>query len=238
MQMATNRKELEQAILGACLLENGYDKVAGVLSHKNFTAGATNNHQVIFKALEDMYPGQAIDLRTVARKLDQPFISSYLAFCSSQVSSAANLRAHAFVLLQICLEDALIELLAKASQKSSSTVTRAGIQEIIEECRHSSSDILSIYEKVPGYLDSLGAEAWLIDEIQKLCSSSFNEKMHKIRQRAHIDALFQNLENLRKGTMDNKSRLCLGHLAQLYKDVLAMERITPEAMERILLLRL
>lgn len=141
------RVQLEQTIIGACLLENGYDRIAGVLSPKTFTSSIQYNHQVIYKAIEALYPDRPVDPLTVTHELNQPSYASYLAHCSSLVSSSANLRYHAFILLQLSMRDALIQTLSKASEKELSLTTKAALQEIIDECLDSDNDILELYEK-------------------------------------------------------------------------------------------
>ncbi len=227
------RQDLEQTIIGACLLENGYARVAGVLTSKNFTASNQFDHQAIFKAIETLYPCSPIDLLTVNNKVDKPNYGWYLAGCSSMVSSAANLRYHAFMLLQLSMRDVLIERLNMASSKELSLLTKSAINEIIDECLDHSTDILAIYEKAPIHLTNIGAEESLIKEITIL-NNTLLRKTFKIKNQAHIDCLFENMQRIPEVTLDSTSKLCLAHLIDLTKGILITGRVNDKTAEKIL----
>ena len=235
--MENYRLELEQTIIGSCIQENAYDRIAGIITYKNFMSSQTYDHQIIFKAIEEMYPHNQIDILTVTHKLNKPFFASYLVQCMGKVVSTLHLTEHAFILLQLNMRDVLIHLLNTQSQNEFSTVTKAAINEIIDECLDGSNDILTIYEKTPGYLKSIGAEETLILEVEKL-EIHFITKLKAIKNKAHVDSLFQNLENLQKNSLDVKSRLCLAHLSKLYKDILVIGTVSDSTVEKLLGLRL
>jgi replicative DNA helicase len=231
--MDNYRLELEQTIIGACLLEDAYQHVAGIITYKNFKAGGTQDHQAIFKAFEEMYPLEPIDPLTVTHKLRKPFYASYLVQCTSKVVSSLHLTGHAFILIQLSMRDVLIHLLNTQSQKEFSTVTKAAINEIIDECLDGSNDILTIYEKTPEYLKSIGSEENLIHQLENL-GAQFISKLKSIKNKAHVDSLFNNLKNLQKNSIDVTSRLCLAHLSKLYKDILIAGTVSDSTAAKVL----
>ena len=226
------RQDLEQTIIGACLLENGYARVAGVLTSKNFTASDQFDHQAIFKAIETLYPCNPIDLLTVNHKVNKPNYGWYLAGCSSRVSSAANLRYHAFILLQLSMRDVLIDRLNMASSKELSILTKAAINRIIDKC-HSADDILQTYEEAPILLTNIGAEESLIKEITGLHNALFR-KVFKIKKQAEIDCLFDHLQRISELTFDSTSKLCMAHLVDVMKGVIVTGRVDNKTVEKIL----
>lgn len=227
------RQHLEQIIIGSCLLENGYDRIAGVLNFKNFTPSNSYDHQVIFKAIEALYPCSPIDLLTVTHKINNQDYAYYLAECSSKVSSAAHLRYHAFILLQLSMRDVLIERLNKANGNEFSLSTKVAINEIIDECLDYSRDILDIYEKAPIHLANIGAEESLVKEITNL-KIGLSEKVIKIKKQAHIDSLFANMQRIPEIILDSKAQLCQDHLVNLIKGILVTGRVDDQAAEKIL----
>jgi len=230
METEDYRLQLEQTIIGTCLLENGYDRIAGVVSHKNFNVKSPFDHQAIFQAIEVMYPDRPIDLLTVTHELNQPFYAGYLAHCSNLVSSSANLRYHGFILLQLSMRDALIRALSYASERELGLTTKAALQDIIDECLDSDNDILEIYEKSPSYLQSIGVEDNLLAEINKL-KEGLQTKVDLIKKQAQVDCLIQRLERLQQNGSDIKSRLCLAKLTEMIKAIIVKGTVSDETLE-------
>ena len=231
--MTQFKQDLEQIIIGACLLENGYQRVAGVLTSKNFTASHPFDHQAIFRAIETLYPCDPINLLTVRHKINKPGYAYYLAECSSKVCSAANLRHDAFILLQLSMRDVLIERLNNANRGELSLSTKVAINEIIDECLDHSNDIHKIYERSPIHLAHIGAEESLVKEITDL-NSGLLQKVVKIKNQAHIDCLFDNLQRIPEVALDSTSKLCLTHLVDVIKGILVTGRVDDKTAEKIL----
>lgn len=234
--MDLNRIELEQTILGACILEDAYYQVAEVLSPQNFSSNEPYNHRLIFRTIESMYPTRPVDLVSLFHEINIPHYAAYLATCTNQVSSAANLKYHAFILLELSMGDAMISCLSRATDKEVSVTTKAAIHEIIDECLDRSNDILGIYDKAEEYLKSVGAEESVLCDIGNL-SIHYQGKIDKIKNRAHVDCLFRNLENLNKATLDTRSRLCLAHLSEIYKAILIGGQASETLLEQIIALK-
>lgn len=114
-RMPPNARELEEAVLGAMMLER--DKIHSVieiLSEGHFYAPENGK---IFKAIHTLYVnGGAVDLLTVANELrntgELDIIGGayYLASLTSKVSSAANVEYHARILTQKYVQRELIRV--------------------------------------------------------------------------------------------------------------------------------
>jgi replicative DNA helicase len=233
--MDLNRIELERTILGACILQDAYFQIAEVLNPQNFAAVEPYNHRLIFSKIESMYPGRPVDLVSLFHEIKIPHYASYLAQCANSVSSAANLKYHAFILLELSMGDAMINCLSRAADKEVSVTTKAAINEIIDECLDR-SNILDIYDKAEEYLKSVGAEEGVLQEIGEL-SIHYRGRIIKIKSRSHIDCLFRNLENLNKAALDTRSRVCLAHLSEIYKAILIGNPVKEPLFEQIISLK-
>ncbi len=111
-----NSKELEEAVLGAMMLEREkVHQVIDILSEKHFYQP---QNQEIFKVTRDMYlsADSAIDLLTVSNALKNQgkleFVGGpfYLAQLTNRVSSAANIEFHARILTQKFIQRELISV--------------------------------------------------------------------------------------------------------------------------------
>lgn len=230
--MTSLRQDLEQTIIGTCLLENGYNRIAGVLTSRNFTQSEPINHRVIFGAIERLYPKRPVDLISIVYEINKPGYGTYLAECVAKVCSSDNLRYHAFILLQLNMRDALIRILDKAKTAHISTTTHAAIQEIVDECLDTSNDILEIFPRALTYLEATGVEESILVEVRKLLHG-IEQKAIKIRDQAHIECLVNNLNQLSKIGTDITSRLVLSRLVELTKGVLIKGTVSATALETL-----
>lgn len=227
------RLQLEQTIIGSCILENGYSQVAEVLTDKSFTKSEPFDHQLIFSAIEKLYPVRPIDLLTVSYEINKPEYSSYLAHCALNVSSASNLKHHAYILLQLGMRDALINLLDQAQSTAVSLVTRSAIQEVIDECLDTENDILDIYSKVVSYLENLGVENNIVNQVQTL-NEKFLLKVSKIKAQSHIDSLLNNLMRIGNNHVQTNARLAISHLGETIKAIISRGEVSKETLNKIL----
>lgn len=223
---------MEQTIIGTCLLENGYGRIAGVLTARNFSQAKDYDHRLIFNAIEHLYPQRPVDLLTVVHEVKRSGYAGYLAECAAKVCSTDNIRYHAFILLQLSMRDALIEALDKARGTHLSNTTHAAIQEIIDECLDTSNDILDIYPKAVSYLEKLGVENMVLADVRKL-QDGIEQKANVIKAQAHIDCLIHNLNVLSKSGSDVTTRLVLNRLTELTKGVLVKGKVSLDVLESL-----
>lgn len=121
-------KELEKAILGACMLErNAFDRACETLQSENFYVDA---HQWIYRAMESLSKkNQAIDLLTVVEelkaleKLEWVGGPYYVEQLTNSVVSSANIPTHSLIVKQKFIQRELIrisgETIAAAYENSS-----------------------------------------------------------------------------------------------------------------------
>ena len=111
-----NSRDLEEAVLGAMMLEREkVHLVIDLLTEKHFYQP---QHQKIFKVIRELYQSgdTAIDLLTVANELKRQgeleFIGGpfYLAQLTNRVSSAANIEFHGRILTQKFIQRELISV--------------------------------------------------------------------------------------------------------------------------------
>ncbi|MBX2893965.1 MAG: hypothetical protein KF763_00880 [Cyclobacteriaceae bacterium] len=230
--MDSFRLNLEQTIIGACLLENGYSRVAGILSARNFSRTEYYDHQLIFEAIERLYPLRPVDLITVTHEVNTRGYAYYLADCVAKVCSSDNLRSHALILVQLSMRDALIRTLDKARSKHVSNITHSAIQEIIDKCLDTGNDILEVYPNALKYLQSIAAEDFILADVRRL-NESIDRKCAAIRAQAHIDCLINNLNQLSNSGSNTTKRLTLARLIELTKGVLVKGEVKPEVLESL-----
>lgn len=110
--------ELEEALLGALMIEaNAIENVVDLLKPEHFYQ---DKHKEIYQAIVDLYVEKApTDMRYVVRqlrkvgKIEQVGGAFYLSDLTSKVSSAANVRHDAAIIIQMSLKRELIQLASK-----------------------------------------------------------------------------------------------------------------------------
>src|SRR5690349_3224123 len=108
-------KDLEEAVLGAIMLEkNAFDAVVEILKPECFYVEA---HQRIFKSMQSLTnKSQPIDILTVAEELrtkeELDIVGGpyYVTKLTNAVVSAANIEAHARIILQKFIQRELIRI--------------------------------------------------------------------------------------------------------------------------------
>ena len=155
-------RELEEAVLGALMLEKGaFDQVANILKPECFYV---ETHQVIFRSILQLNAeNKPVDLLTVVEELksmsalDEVGGPYYISKLTNAVVSAANIEAHARIILEKFIQRELIrissEVINEAYDESKefdtlgkvvmSTVTR------IDEMRSKNEDITGVPSGFP-----------------------------------------------------------------------------------------
>jgi len=226
------RCNLEQTIIGACLLENGYVRVAGVLTSRNFSKFEYYDHQLIFKAIESLYPTRPVDVLTITHQINKDGYAFYLAECMAKVCSSENLLHHAYILLQLGMRDTLIHTLDSVRGAHISNTTHATIQEIIDECLDTTNDIVRIYEKALTYLETNSVDDFIVARIRDL-NNILDRKVNAIKNQAHIDSLMNNLLAISNSGNDTNTRLGIKMMTDHIKAALVIGIKDPATLEQI-----
>src|ERR1043165_9749067 len=108
-------KDLEEAVLGAIMLEKGaFDTVVGILKPECFYV---DSHQRIYRAMQSLaQKSQPIDILTVVEELktreELDMVSGpyYVTKLTNAVVSSANIEAHARIILQKFIQRELIRI--------------------------------------------------------------------------------------------------------------------------------
>lgn len=132
----SNTFELEQAVLGAIILESrSYDNVSSVIKPKMFTDA---RHKAIYSVMEEMVSsGTQVDLLTLksalskANSLEKAGGVFYLTELTSRIGSAANISSHAAVIAQSYMLKEIIRI--ADSMKASAMLDSADPFDIIEQ---------------------------------------------------------------------------------------------------------
>lgn len=242
MNLARHRFELEQSILGSCILENGYQVVADVLAPKNFlTADAEKGqylcHQKIYRAFERLYPSRPIDLISIRRELPAEY-SDYISLLSAMVSSTANLRYHAFVLLEYNFRGSFIDILHQEfSSGRHNLATQQALQEIIDESLDSDNDIFEVIAASRLHLHNIQAD----DELVRIVGdfeAKIDKRMEVIKRQSSIDCLVNNLGNLNRVVQDTTTKMAVSHLTDILKSILATGKTDEQLANKIFELKL
>ena len=128
--------ELEEAVLGAIMIENdAFPIVSEILRKEHFYKIA---HQKIYAAIVSLYMGQSpIDMHTVTEQLRKtgdiediggPY---YIAMLTAKVASAAHLEYHAHIIVQKYLARELIRISSDVQTKAFDSTT--DVDDLLQE---------------------------------------------------------------------------------------------------------
>lgn len=234
------RLELEKTIIAQCLVEGGFDQVANILSPKNFSKadsqGLYIDHQKVFAVFTQLYPLIPINLVTVTSKFNDVDRNNNLFVLTgylSNLSSCANIKCHAFLLLEMCIRSEFINLLNNHKSRmeiSNTTIpAHAAINEIMEAALD--GDILDIIDKAPIYLKSRDGN--LTNKVKEF-NKNIDSKVHKIKEQAHLDCLFKNLMSLGNSNLDPNGKLAIHHLKDVIKLILTTGTVAKDKLNMIL----
>jgi replicative DNA helicase len=232
------RLDLEKAILGACLLENAYAKIADFLKPKHFSIenldlGLLHNHQMIFSTMQRLYPCTPIDLRTMCCQI--PIMRTYLMELSCNVCSSANIVSYAAILLEIDIRFKFMKLLKRLQQESRNLSIRQMISEIQTSAINESNDIIKTVSASITYLREARAESQVIEQIE-LFNRNICTGIEKVKQLATIDILFRNLQDLSSRSFPYNSirETLLITMSDVVKKLMSCSDIDPMLRDKIL----
>lgn len=157
------REELEQTILGACLLEwPAYGELAHILKENNFKEP---KHRAIWQAMNHLWPNLPIDLLSVTnqmRKANQFYnleLPVYLTELTNRVNSAANLSYHAMILLELDIREKLISAVLSYDNSKGDIGQRLRRESALNEAENAlksnATDVLAAAEALPRFFEQL-----------------------------------------------------------------------------------
>jgi replicative DNA helicase len=226
----THRLELERAILGACILENAYQRVADILSPVNFSDKQPCSHRAIFEAIASHYPAMPIDIITISRSLG-PEYAPVLAELTATVCSAANLRYYALMLVEVSLREAFIAMISTLHDKAKLSM-KAKLYEVQDEALDAENDIFQVIEKAKNYMAQQD-EPWIMEAFEKF-EQQINKRIHIVKNQAFVDVLMLNLTNLNLNSDNHNVRIAINHLTELIKYILSTGNVSHQTLNQII----
>jgi hypothetical protein len=182
------RKELERAIIGACILEEKYGTVQHLLKPVNFTDPELGK---IWAAIERLYPHQPTDMLSVNIKYKQMHKSSaalLIAECTAKVYSSTSLVHWCILLLE---EDMLTKfegIITKASVTHSRDIEKSGhLKEVLNYIHAPEPDVFKLLPAVYKYLSNYGLAD--VANSLDLLNDQILARIDWIKKSNHLDRL-------------------------------------------------
>lgn len=214
-----HRIELEQTIIGECLVRNNYINIAGYLRPQDFSTRTPFDHQAIYRRIESLYPLKSIDVLSVVQGIEIPGLARYLSNCIMVASSPYNLRNHVLCLLEYSLRDTLVFTLKQIQLGKIELTTKAAINEVIESVTTDDIDNLDSIEFIEEYLTKITDEPRVLDEIKNL-RLAFANRLRKIQTSAQLDSLISNFQAIGGYVLDPQTRAILQETKQKLAGIL------------------
>lgn len=150
--MNTDRIELEQAIIGAVVLETRYDQVSSILRRINFES---KEHQAIWGGIQHLAGNyRPYDMITLTRHLHQHAgrpgynWAQEIADCTARVCDGESLIAHAFSLLEQDIKHKYLKLLRLWVQHHQNDLDYCAVMQlIINQFTQPQNDIFIVMRK-------------------------------------------------------------------------------------------
>jgi len=183
--------EIEEAVLGACLLESdAYPRISSILQKDHFYH---NENQVLYEVLSEMWGnGEVIDILTVNYYIHQNKLSDvfdnhhnpayYLTRITMSVVSSAHMERHSFILRQLHMERQFLAIQNEAGSGDGDTLDRA----------------IRIKEQIEQALSVRGTDDW-VDMSQMMLSLTKHMESVKDREILGVSSGFPSLDKITYG---------------------------------------
>lgn len=237
-----NRIELEQAIIGAVVLETRYDQVGNILKPSNFTAKKEDTHanyQLIWSTIKEQAEADnPYDIITIANKLKQKRLptgnySYELALCTSQVNSGASLIEHAIILLETDIREKLVKQLMAFQASNRNINYRAMLQEILNHVQDPSEDIFDVVDSAEHYFAANGMK----EEAEKMREFNLKVELRADQIRKNFP-IINSLERLQRTaqlelSIPEKSRMQLSLLINGISQLLTTNQLNSNILNQL-----
>ena len=153
--------DIEQALVGACMLEPRIAQVSSILKPGNFSCV---DCRAIFAAMLQMYPTQSIDILTVTEHMTKTGTIKTLSLgarsiiqTTNRVASAANVEFHARIILENSLRSNFLEILKEHYINEKSDIIKAVLADTMGAVNRNELNLFELIEAMPRILARLGA---------------------------------------------------------------------------------
>lgn len=224
----------EEAILGSCLLENSFFKVADLLSYKNFSAKPpmAPSHQTIWQVMATLYPNSPINTISVLAKLPRDY-TRHVVNLSNKVCQSANIRYQAFCLLEIDFREKYVEMLQPWNKDFDKNITLiSAVRDVTDEVLDYSNDVFETLEKATEYLRKFDDEE--LNKTVLTFMQQIDNRIIRLKQQAQIDTLFFSIERLRQTEMPAKQAAVFSKLIDEIKLLILTGKVADEKANQIL----
>lgn len=234
----THFTEIEEAILGALMIEVCYGRVAHVLRPENFSS---KKHQLIYTTISNMFPTSRIDILTVTQQLRNTGLLEdaggpwYITQLTNRVASAANIECHALILLQTDIRFKYIDLLQSLLTNNNFALDKT-IADVVETLYESSTDIFDCLEFSIELFTEKG-----MDEASLQSLVAFNKAVDVrttriFAQRVQVDTILTHLAQLGRSQYDKDTAIAINELATCITDLWVRQRCPQPVLQQILTL--
>lgn len=202
------RIELEEIIIGACLLEkSAYSQVMDILSPQTFRGktvvetadGIRITHGHLWSAIEKTYKVMPIDLVTVTKTLISDFghygpLITALCNMTDRVASSANIQTHALLLVESSIRD-LTLIMVDSWISEPNGLRYEDLTGLIGEIANKEADLIKGIEIGIAFLSHHGYEAEA-EELRGLISS-IADKIRRIQRRQYASHITEQYNTLK-----------------------------------------
>ncbi len=229
MNSLTYRYKLEKQIIGTCLICNCFDKVASILSPKNFST--KNDHDQIWKMMHQIYAsGRSISLQTVSITSK----AHYLCECTLPINNSATLIHDALMLLECDIREKVstrLHDIRKGFISKSDFENASIIQEMYQAITDLNNDCFLIMSQIINYLNSDEQLKDISEELAEF-KDAIPQKVKYIKDQAHITRLFAQLELLSKN-LDPIRSVIISRCEEIVKATLIDARLSDDLLPNL-----
>lgn len=222
------RLELECSIIGACLIEDCYGHIGKYLQPGNF---ASKSHQVIWQAIQDLWPDKPIDLRSVHHQLISKYgqqLAYHLASCTAYINSSANLEYHALCLVQLDIQTKVLRAIEQTKWHPADGSIRQASQEVWMEMNEA-KDILGTLADAACYLTEVETDHPITKQIVGY-NQAVAAKASEIKSNYPARRLLTALEGLGQ-TGDRMRQIAFKKVSDLLLTIINSPTVSPQVVE-------
>jgi len=189
MRLPPQATELEEVVLGACLIDTSFYLISDKIKPEHFYLP---QHQIIYKAMQSLFDkGSAIDMLTVVTELKlQGRLDDvgmwYISQLTNKIASSAHIESHALIIKQKFIQRELIRLGMNAVKEAYNDTTDA-----LELLNNYTSNLLTLSNE--GSLKKIETNEEMVDKLAK--------KIAELKQKkGDVIGIPTGLNELDKGT--------------------------------------
>ena len=205
------KRRMEEAVIGAVVLENYIPKGADLLKQTHFgvwqcywfgvSTPTEVNHKMIWQAILDMYGNHPIDLLTVSNYCMGKWsvnVAAELAMMTSKVTCSANAGTHALMLIETDVEMKFLKMITTMSESGElSDSERMLLMEAHKEIRQHEIDLFDGITAVKNMLRTYHFPERMVKKVVDF-EMNVTEGIEGVKKNNANTLLFDNLMSMAK----------------------------------------